>query len=94
MVLKKSPEKAVLWGYGPEGEEVILFLLGPVNQKTSATVTKGKYTQLLSGGKFMQTSAGYWIEKENKLSDPDGGRDTILYQSLCCTMTGDIEEVA
>ncbi|XP_044210082.1 sialate O-acetylesterase [Thunnus albacares] len=41
MVLKKSPEKAVLWGYGPEGEEVILFLLGPVNQKTSATVTKG-----------------------------------------------------
>lgn len=41
MVLQKSPERAVLWGYCPEGEEVIVFLTGPATQKTLATVTGG-----------------------------------------------------
>ncbi|XP_070761395.1 sialate O-acetylesterase isoform X2 [Enoplosus armatus] len=34
MVLQKSPEKAVLWGYGPEGAQVTVFLSGPITQKT------------------------------------------------------------
>lgn len=60
MVLQKSPEKAVVWGYGPEGAQVCVFLLGPVNQKASpVTVTKGEYRQLWSGGILMLTSAGY-----------------------------------
>lgn len=42
MVLQKSPERAVLWGYGPEGAQVTLSLSGPIDQKASpVTVTKG-----------------------------------------------------
>nr|XP_020455900.1 sialate O-acetylesterase isoform X1 [Monopterus albus] len=42
MVLQKSPEKAVLWGYGPEGAQVTVFLSGPIHQKISpVNVTKG-----------------------------------------------------
>ncbi|XP_059212415.1 sialate O-acetylesterase-like isoform X2 [Centropristis striata] len=42
MVLQKAPERAVLWGYGPEGAQVTLYLKGQVDQKTSpVTVTKG-----------------------------------------------------
>ncbi|CAJ1065841.1 sialate O-acetylesterase [Xyrichtys novacula] len=36
MVLQRSPERAVLWGYGPEGAQVTLYLSGPRNQKASA----------------------------------------------------------
>lgn len=43
MVLQKSPERAVLWGYGPEGALVTLYLSGPIKQKTSpVTVKKGE----------------------------------------------------
>ncbi|XP_059186870.1 sialate O-acetylesterase-like [Centropristis striata] len=41
MVLQKAPERAVLWGYGPESAQVTLYLSGQVDQKTSVTVTKG-----------------------------------------------------
>lgn len=52
MVLQKSPERAVLWGYGPEGAQVTLFMTGPINHKTSAvTVTKGKYSKMFPDGK-------------------------------------------
>lgn len=44
MVLQKSPEKAVLWGYGPEGAQVTLLLSGPGKQRASlANVTKGEH---------------------------------------------------
>lgn len=33
MVLQKSPEKVVLWGCGPPGEEVTVNVLGPTKQK-------------------------------------------------------------
>ncbi|KAK5607518.1 hypothetical protein CRENBAI_016797 [Crenichthys baileyi] len=42
MVLQKSPQRAVLWGYGPEGEQVTVYLTGPVPQKVSSPpVTEG-----------------------------------------------------
>ncbi|XP_018554421.1 sialate O-acetylesterase [Lates calcarifer] len=42
MVLQKSPERAVLWGYGPEGGQVTVSLSGPTQQNTApVTVTKG-----------------------------------------------------
>lgn len=59
MVLQKSPERAVVWGYGPEGAQVSVFLSGPTSQKAPpVTVTKGEYSQLLSGGILTLTSAG------------------------------------
>ncbi|XP_062275577.1 sialate O-acetylesterase [Scomber scombrus] len=62
MVLKMAPEKAVLWGYGPEGEQVTVFLSGPVKQKTSpVTVTKGIWRVTLdpveAGGPYIVTAA-------------------------------------
>lgn len=60
MVLQKSPERAVLWGYGPEGTQVTVHLSGPMNQESLVVnVTNGEYSHLLSGGKFMLTSADY-----------------------------------
>ncbi|KAM7413459.1 hypothetical protein PAMA_020720 [Pampus argenteus] len=61
MVLQKSPEKAVLWGHGPEGEQVTVFLLGPIKQKTSpATVTNGIWKVTLdpveAGGPYNVTA--------------------------------------
>lgn len=48
MVLQKSPEKAVVWGYGPEGSLITVYLSGPIQQKSPAvTVTKGEYSWLL-----------------------------------------------
>ncbi|CAL8351320.1 unnamed protein product [Lota lota] len=48
MVLQKSPERAVVWGYGPEGEQVIVSLLGPFPQTTPpVTVTQGKWNVTL-----------------------------------------------
>lgn len=45
MVLQKSPEKAVLWGYGPEGVAITVCLSGPTQQTRSAeTVKDGEYT--------------------------------------------------
>lgn len=62
MVLKKSPEKAVLWGYGPEGEQVTVFLSGPIKQKTSpVTVTKGKYS-CCQVGSLCQNMQGTGLE--------------------------------
>ncbi|XP_029374215.1 sialate O-acetylesterase [Echeneis naucrates] len=41
-VLQKSPQRAVLWGFGPEGAQVTVSLSGPEKQKTSpVTVTEG-----------------------------------------------------
>ncbi|XP_072248955.1 sialate O-acetylesterase isoform X2 [Leuresthes tenuis] len=47
MVLQKSPQRAVLWGYfGSEGAHVTVSLSGPINQKTSsAAVTEGTLEQ-------------------------------------------------
>ena len=88
MVLKMAPEKAVLWGYGPEGEQVTVILSGPVKQETSpVTVTKGKDTQLLSGGKLTMISAWHCNEKEVKLNDLYSSRPFYPYNS-------DIQEVA
>ncbi|XP_038548360.1 sialate O-acetylesterase [Micropterus salmoides] len=61
MVLQMSPEKALLWGYGPEGAQVTVFLSGPVQQTTSpATVTKGIWQVTLdpveAGGPYNVTA--------------------------------------
>ncbi|XP_032368216.1 sialate O-acetylesterase [Etheostoma spectabile] len=61
MVLQKSPERAVLWGYGPEGALVTLYLSGPFEQKTSpVTVTKGIWQVTLdpveAGGPYNVTA--------------------------------------
>lgn len=49
MVLQKSPERAVLWGYGPEGAQVTVSLLGLFKRQASlVTVTNGKYSTLLT----------------------------------------------
>ena len=43
MVLQKSPERAVVWGYGPEGAQVKFTLSGQHQQNISqATVTNGE----------------------------------------------------
>ncbi|XP_078102720.1 sialate O-acetylesterase [Sander vitreus] len=62
MVLQKSPERAVLWGYGPEGALVTLYLSGPIKQKTSpVTVKKGMWRVTLdpveAGGPYNVTAA-------------------------------------
>ncbi|XP_047450802.1 sialate O-acetylesterase isoform X2 [Mugil cephalus] len=62
MVLQKSPERAVLWGYGPEGAQVTVSLSGPVPQNTSAVnVTKGIWRVTLdpvdAGGPYNVTAA-------------------------------------
>ncbi|KAF7219404.1 sialate O-acetylesterase [Nothobranchius furzeri] len=42
MVLQKSPQRAVLWGYAPEGSQVTVYLSGTTTQKvSSAPVTEG-----------------------------------------------------
>ncbi|XP_060901869.1 sialate O-acetylesterase-like [Labrus mixtus] len=47
MVLQKSPERAVLWGYGPEDGQVFLLLFGPTIQRASpVNVKKGQYNLL------------------------------------------------
>ncbi|XP_068173232.1 sialate O-acetylesterase [Antennarius striatus] len=44
MVLQKSPERAVLWGYGPDGAQVSVSLSGPTAQKNSLiTVINGTW---------------------------------------------------
>ncbi|XP_011604824.2 sialate O-acetylesterase [Takifugu rubripes] len=40
MVLQKSPESAVLWGYGPEGVVITVYLSGPTQQQRSAEAAK------------------------------------------------------
>lgn len=55
MVLQKSPERAVVWGYGPEGARVTVFLSGPQQKNFSAAVSQGEFSQLLTGGRFMLT---------------------------------------
>lgn len=62
MVLQKSPQRAVLWGYGPECAEVTLFLSGPITQKHSpVTVTKGIWQVTLdpveAGGPYNVTAS-------------------------------------
>ncbi|XP_040902845.1 sialate O-acetylesterase [Toxotes jaculatrix] len=62
MVLQKSPERAVLWGYGPEGAQVTVSLSGPIKQKTSpVNVTKGVWRVTLdaveAGGPYNVTAA-------------------------------------
>lgn len=45
MVLQKSPERAVLWGYGPRGVVVTVSLSGPTQQQRSAEAAKdGEWT--------------------------------------------------
>lgn len=75
MVLQKSPERAVLWGYGPEGAQITISLSGPMRQKTSpGIVTKGEHSLLLTRGRFTITSAGQGMEAETELSHQDVGR--------------------
>ncbi|XP_022616948.1 sialate O-acetylesterase [Seriola dumerili] len=62
MVLQKSPERAVLWGYGPEGAQVTVSLSGPIKQKTSpVNVTKGVWRVTLdpvnAGGPYSVKAA-------------------------------------
>ncbi|XP_068569165.1 sialate O-acetylesterase-like [Cebidichthys violaceus] len=62
MVLQKSPESAVLWGYGPEGDQVTLTVSGPSQQNTSlVNVTKGIWRVTLdpveAGGPYNVTAA-------------------------------------
>ncbi|XP_026171215.1 sialate O-acetylesterase [Mastacembelus armatus] len=62
MVLQKSPERAVLWGYGPEGAQVTVSLSGPINHKTlPVTVTEGIWRVSLNpvdaGGPYNVTAA-------------------------------------
>nr|XP_057935916.1 sialate O-acetylesterase isoform X1 [Doryrhamphus excisus] len=62
MVLQRSPERAVLWGYGPEGEQVTVYLSGPIKQESSpVTVTKGIWRVTLNpveaGGPYNVTVA-------------------------------------
>ncbi|TNM93463.1 hypothetical protein fugu_001639 [Takifugu bimaculatus] len=40
MVLQKSPESAVLWGYGPKGVVITVYLSGPTQQQRSAEAAK------------------------------------------------------
>ncbi|KAM9359707.1 sialate O-acetylesterase [Symphorus nematophorus] len=61
MVLQKSPESAVLWGYGPEGAEVTVSLSGPIKQNSlTVTVTKGIWRVTLdpveAGGPYTVTA--------------------------------------
>ncbi|XP_078023370.1 sialate O-acetylesterase [Epinephelus lanceolatus] len=61
MVLQKSPESAVLWGYGSDGAPVTLILSGPTKQKTSpVTVTNGIWRVTLdpveAGGPYNVTA--------------------------------------
>ena len=43
MVLQKAPERAVVWGFGPEGVQVNVTLLGPRPQNAPpVNVTEGE----------------------------------------------------
>ncbi|KAK5904450.1 hypothetical protein CesoFtcFv8_006014 [Champsocephalus esox] len=62
MVLQKSPERAVVWGYGSEGAQVKFTLSGQYQQKISqATVTNGTWRVTLdpveAGGPYNVTAA-------------------------------------
>uniref|UniRef100_UPI003AAFAC71 sialate O-acetylesterase n=1 Tax=Centroberyx gerrardi TaxID=166262 RepID=UPI003AAFAC71 len=62
MVLQKAPERAVLWGYGPEGAQVTVSLSGPTQHKTPpVNVTKGIWRVTLdpveAGGPYNVTAA-------------------------------------
>ncbi|XP_041850929.1 sialate O-acetylesterase isoform X2 [Melanotaenia boesemani] len=62
MVLQKSPQRAVLWGYGTDGAQVTVSLSGPVPQKTSsAPMTEGIWQVTLdpvvAGGPYNVTAA-------------------------------------
>uniref|UniRef100_A0A3P8U8E7 Sialic acid acetylesterase n=1 Tax=Amphiprion percula TaxID=161767 RepID=A0A3P8U8E7_AMPPE len=63
MVLQKSPDRAVLWGFGPESEQVTVFLSGPVTQKTLVTVTGGIWRVTLdpvdAGGPYNVTASSW-----------------------------------
>ncbi|KAL3067756.1 hypothetical protein OYC64_022186 [Pagothenia borchgrevinki] len=62
MVLQKSPERAVVWGYGSEGAQVTFTLSGQKQQNISqATVTNGTWRVTLdpveAGGPYNVTAA-------------------------------------
>ncbi|XP_074534926.1 sialate O-acetylesterase [Halichoeres trimaculatus] len=62
MVLQRSPESAVLWGYGPEGALVTVVLSGPLKQEaTAVVVTDGIWRVTLdpveAGGPYNVTAA-------------------------------------
>lgn len=74
MVLQRAPEKAVVWGYGPEGAQVTVSLSGPTEQKTSpVAVTEGECSRSL-------------FRRDHVLSDPD---TTFMCQSSLCAITCD-----
>uniref|UniRef100_A0A8C8DAF1 Sialate O-acetylesterase n=1 Tax=Oncorhynchus tshawytscha TaxID=74940 RepID=A0A8C8DAF1_ONCTS len=62
MVLQKAPERAVLWGYGPDDAEVTVFLSGgPVtNNAPGVSVAAGKWRTTLvpmeAGGPYNLTA--------------------------------------
>lgn len=91
MVLQKSPESAVVWGYGPEGANVTLSVTGPTTQKTSpVTVTEGIWRVTLdpveAGGPYTVRAA---IENSTStLTDVlfgdiwvCGGQSNMLFQT-------------
>lgn len=62
MVLQRAPERAVVWGYGPEGALVTVVLMGPVKQEaTIVAVTEGIWRVTLNpvepGGPYNLTVA-------------------------------------
>ncbi|XP_033833264.2 sialate O-acetylesterase [Periophthalmus magnuspinnatus] len=63
MVLQKSPERALLWGCGPLGEQVTVYVQGPNTQQTLATVSdeSGMWRVMLApveaGGPYNITAA-------------------------------------
>ncbi|KAM9318412.1 sialate O-acetylesterase [Pholidichthys leucotaenia] len=61
MVLQKAPERAVLWGSGPEGAQVTVALSGPSKQKTLVSVTNGIWRVILNpvevGGPYNVTAS-------------------------------------
>lgn len=69
MVLQKSPERAILWGYGkPEGAQVTVYLSGPMEYNSSpVTVENGKCRR---AGGFIQTCTGLLLKKKGEVK-PD-----------------------
>ncbi|XP_072309847.1 sialate O-acetylesterase-like [Eucyclogobius newberryi] len=63
MVVQKSPQRAVLWGCGPQGSEVTVYVLGPTTQKKQTSVSNetGMWRVMLdpieAGGPYNITAA-------------------------------------
>lgn len=60
MVLQKAPERAVLWGYGPDADTISVSLTGPFYQAQAVTVYNGTWKVTLdpieAGGPYKVTA--------------------------------------